>query len=151
MDDETQWFDYILTTKVPTLSSDFFNLYTGNAGGRNVQAIEAFKTYGNENPGSASNKFRLTQILMDYALFSTSVGSTTTLSLRNLGDSSEDEINSFVSTTSSTAEVDLNSSLGQVVYDIPFSSNIQRFSLVPSAPMLVKSILLTYSIDYSNC
>ena len=143
----TQLFEYGASSKVTNNenSSPYFFLYTN--------ANTPFNSNNELNAsGSESNKFRLTAIQIVVSKYNVSVGTQTTIELKNdFVSTTNQTIGSFTSTTTETTDASLGANLVTLSKSFLFSDNIQQFTILPSSPIVVSSMILTYTIDYSGC
>lgn len=144
-DDSTRWFDYELTTMLASPRSAWFFIYD-NPDTRFSSLVSS---------GSSSNKFRLTGISITYSKYAPVLGTTTSITLSKTNADSpafaNTTLTTFVSTTTSLTSANLSSNSETVSDTFEFSDNIQKFSLIPSNPVVINQIYLTYAIDYSSC
>lgn len=143
----TQLFEYSASSKVTNNenSSPYFFLYTNSN--------TPFNSNNDLNAsGSSTNKFRLTAIQIVVTKYNSSLGVETTIDLKNdFVSVANQRIGSFTSTTSQLTDESLDANQVTLSKSFLFSDNIQQFTILPSSPIVVSSMILTYSIDYSAC
>jgi hypothetical protein len=114
-------------------------------------------------PGSDTNKFRLTGIEINLAKFYSGPLSTQiAIDLIKTSETLSGEppaptlttfpIGNFISTTNTFSSAALNSNKAKISQEFSWNDNIKKFKITSSSiDIFIESMVLTYSIDYSDC
>lgn len=95
--------------------------------------------------GSSINQWRLTSLTLNYAKHGDIRGQTNNIYVNNIF------MFSYVINTNEISKTALDANSDSYTKTFTYAQNIKTFSIIPKEELFISSMVIEYSIDYSNC